>query len=137
MLGCSDEGPKGGAGDAVAADPDGPWKSGVEIPAEKQKQGDPELGRTILLNGGYMGCGIPTKLLNNPLAIEAAQGLADRVQAEAGDDPERQIVRAFSWTLQREPTADELRACCTFLESQPLPALCRGLINLNEFVWID
>ncbi len=68
MLGCSDQGPKGGAGDAVAAEPDGPWKSGIEIPAEKQKQGDPELGRTILLNGGYMGCGIPTKLLNNPLA---------------------------------------------------------------------
>ncbi|HUQ68093.1 MAG TPA: PSD1 and planctomycete cytochrome C domain-containing protein, partial [Planctomycetaceae bacterium] len=76
-------------------------------------------------------------LLNNPLAIEAAQALADRVRAEAGSHPERQIVRAFAWTLQREPTADELRACRSFLESQSLPALCRGLINLNEFVWID
>jgi hypothetical protein len=76
-------------------------------------------------------------LLNNPLAIDAAQALANRVQSEAGDDPEQQIVRAFAWTLQREPTADELRACRVFLASQPLSALCRGLINLNEFVWID
>jgi len=45
----------------------GPWQQGLAIPAEKQKLGDAKKGRDLILNGGYMGCGIPARLLDNPL----------------------------------------------------------------------
>jgi hypothetical protein len=76
-------------------------------------------------------------LLNNPLAIEAAQALAARVQAESGDDVSQQIDGAFAIALQRTPTDDERRSCAAFLQAQPLAALCRALVNLNEFAWVD
>lgn len=47
--------------------PPGPWGSGFPIDGEPQELGDPERGRDLVLNGGYMGCGIPMRLVNNPL----------------------------------------------------------------------
>ena len=41
-----------------------PWTSGVALPAEPQESGDPVRGKQILLNGSYMSCGIPLKLLD-------------------------------------------------------------------------
>lgn len=67
---CSDSKPATAAGDGgtLAEIPaEGPWNSGLEIPAEEQKLGDAEKGRDLILNGGYMGCGIPARLLDNPL----------------------------------------------------------------------
>lgn len=55
----------------------GPWDTGVVLPEEPQSSGDPEAGRRTLLNGSYMSCGIPLKLLDNPLTaplIEATLG---------------------------------------------------------------
>ncbi len=61
----------GGADDAVRAPltiPDsGTWELGLTVPASPQGVGDPEAGRELLLNGGYMGCGIPARLLELPL----------------------------------------------------------------------
>ncbi len=44
----------------------GPYGS-VVLPAEPQDPGDPAAGRAMLLNGGYMTCGIPYKIVGNPL----------------------------------------------------------------------
>jgi hypothetical protein len=76
-------------------------------------------------------------LLNNALTIEAAQGLADRVQYDAGHDVDRQIARIFEIVLQRRPTAGEAEACRRLLATRSLTELCRAMLNVNEFVYLD
>ncbi len=76
-------------------------------------------------------------LLNSPLAVEAAHAFADRVRSDAGECPGRQVERAFQLALQRSPTPEERRACLGLLAKRSLPELCRALINLNEFAYVD
>jgi hypothetical protein len=76
-------------------------------------------------------------LLNSPLAVEAAQAFAKRVENEAGRKPTSQIQRAFELALQRPPNDMELEACKQLLSERSLAELCRALMNLNEFVYVD
>ena len=76
-------------------------------------------------------------LLNSPLAVESARAFAARVRAEAGNDAVTQVDRAFAHALQRAPRADERAACLHLLRERSLPELCRALLNLNEFVYLD
>jgi hypothetical protein len=76
-------------------------------------------------------------LLNSPLAVRAAKALAERVQDEAGDDRRRQVRQGYCWALQREPSDHEAAVCERFLEERSLVELCRALLNLNEFVYLD
>ena len=76
-------------------------------------------------------------LLNSPLAAEAAHAFAARVRREAGADLERQIHRAFELALQRAPRDYELVGCRGLLKQRSLSELCRVLLNLNEFVYVD
>jgi mono/diheme cytochrome c family protein len=76
-------------------------------------------------------------LLNSPLAVDAAQALAARLQSEAGDEPAAQVRHAFRLALAREPTDDELAACTDLVKSQSLVQFCRVVLNLNEFVYVD
>jgi mono/diheme cytochrome c family protein len=67
--------------------PPGPWGSGFPIDGEPQDLGDPKLGRDLILNGGYMGCGIPMRLVDNPLIgpfIGGALGPASTDQKISG-----------------------------------------------------
>lgn len=76
-------------------------------------------------------------LLNSPLAVRLAKSFATRVEEEAGQDPAAQIQRAFAIALQRLPTDRERAACQTLLTKRSLPELCRVLLNVNEFMYID
>jgi hypothetical protein len=76
-------------------------------------------------------------LLNSPLAVEASQALARRVRAQAGADPAAQVRQAFRIALQRDPEPGEREACLSLLERRSLPEVCRALINLNEFAYVD
>ena len=76
-------------------------------------------------------------LLNNPFTIECAEAFAKRVEAEAGNEVSAQIKSAFSLALQRQPDAAELAACVKLREKRSLLELCRALMNLNEFVYVD
>ena len=76
-------------------------------------------------------------LLNSPFATEMAQSFAERVQREAASDPNRQVERAFTLALQRPPSERERAACQHLCEQRSLPELCRALLNLNEFIYID
>ena len=76
-------------------------------------------------------------LLNSPLAVEAARAFAGRVTKEAGGEPRAQITRAFQLALQREPARSEREACERLIQLRSLPELCRALLNLNEFVYLD
>jgi hypothetical protein len=76
-------------------------------------------------------------LLNSPLAVEAAQAFARRVEHEAGKEPASQVRRAFELALQRPPDEFELQASKQLLNERSLAELCRALVNLNEFVYLD
>ncbi len=76
-------------------------------------------------------------LLNSPLAVKAARAFASRVEREAGSDAKAQVKRAFTLALQRTPDHVELQTCLDLLQERSLPELCRALLNLNEFVYLD
>jgi hypothetical protein len=75
-------------------------------------------------------------LLNAPEAAAAAKALADRVTREAPTSA-GQIDRAFRLALGRGPTPAEQERATAFLADAPLSELCRALLNLNEFVYVD
>jgi len=76
-------------------------------------------------------------LLNSSLSVEAAHGFADRVERDAGADPVQQVQRAFELALGRLPDPSESSACERLLAERSLAELCRALVNLNEFVYLD
>lgn len=76
-------------------------------------------------------------LLNSSLATEAARAMAERVKHEAGDDSRKQIEHAFALAFQRAPDKAERAASLELLRTRSLAELCRALLNVNEFVYID
>jgi hypothetical protein len=76
-------------------------------------------------------------LLNSSLSAESAHAFAKRVDQEAGKEPTKQVKRAFELALQRAPDEAESAACEKLLNQRSLLELCRALLNLNEFVYID
>src|SRR5205085_1688405 len=76
-------------------------------------------------------------LFNGAFINRQAKHFAERLRQEAGDDPERQIERAYRLALCRPPTAAERRALCEFLQRQALEQMCRVIFNLNEFAYAD
>ena len=51
--------------------------------------------------------------------------------------PEERVRRVYQWTLGRTPSASEIRRASEFLATSPLSELCRALMNVNEFVYLD
>jgi hypothetical protein len=98
-------------------------------------------------------------LLNDSTVRELARRFADLVLADAGDDPARQVRRAFAIALSRPPSADELAACVDTLEKltaewmrQPagsasptkpeaarkaIATVCHTILNSAMFLYID
>jgi hypothetical protein len=75
-------------------------------------------------------------LSNNDFMLRQARYLGTRIENEAADTSAR-IHRAFALCFQRPPTADEVQAAQTLVTEQGLFALCRMLMNANEFVYLD
>ncbi len=63
-------------------------------------------------------------LFNNEFVHEQSRKMARRIVQEVGRDPERQLVRAFQWALQRDPTDGERSRGLKFL-ARPLTAIER------------
>jgi hypothetical protein len=76
-------------------------------------------------------------LYNNEFMLRQASYFAERVEEEAGLHKQEQIARAFELAFGRQPTGKELILATDFVEQQGLFALCRSLINANEFVYVD
>lgn len=76
-------------------------------------------------------------LMNNSFVIQMAEAFAKNVAAQAGENPADQIQLAWQRSIGREPTEQETHLSMRLAEQHGLPALCRGLFNLNEFVVID
>jgi hypothetical protein len=76
-------------------------------------------------------------LLNNSFVLRMADRLADRLQREAGNDPDMQVERAFVLAYGRSATPNERRLTSDFVKQHGLPAFCRAIFNSNEFLYVD
>ncbi|MDB6118566.1 MAG: Planctomycete cytochrome, partial [Verrucomicrobiaceae bacterium] len=76
-------------------------------------------------------------LMNNDFMLRQADHFAERLQRDAGADSTAQIRRAFNLAFAREPNAEELSAAVAFVKTDGLFALCRMLLNANEFAYVD
>jgi len=92
---------------------------------------------------------VPTQALitlNSDFMQEAAGAFADRVLSES-DDLEGAIARTIELALGRDPPNEEIARHTSFVERlreehdlserDALAVLCLGVMNLNEFMWID
>jgi hypothetical protein len=68
---------------------------------------------------------------------DLSKRFAERIAQEAGEDPKKQIARAYVSTFGRNPNSDEANDAQTYLEEHGLPALCRILFNANEFLFLQ
>ncbi len=75
-------------------------------------------------------------LLNAGEVMAAARALSDRLTRETHSEGEA-VERAYRLTLGRSPTAEEQERARAFLRDSPLAELCRALLNVNEFVYLD
>lgn len=91
-------------------------------------------------------------LLNDSFVRAQASALAARLVREVGEQTDSQVTRAFELVLQREPTREERAASRSLLVVQEKRALaeglpepgrvalisfCRGLLNVNEMIYVD
>lgn len=93
-------------------------------------------------------------LMNSEQTVRAARAFAARVEREAGTVPARQVDRAVWLALGRGPAPEERRIALGLLadsarrhksdaRASGTPAhtalvdLCRALLNINEFVYVD
>ncbi|RFC43551.1 MAG: DUF1553/Planctomycete cytochrome C/NPCBM/NEW2 domain-containing protein [Verrucomicrobia bacterium] len=75
-------------------------------------------------------------LSNNEFILQQARHLQKRIESETSATPDA-IRRAFALCLQRPPTPEEREASERLVASRGLFALCRMLLNSNEFVYLD
>jgi Protein of unknown function (DUF1553)/Protein of unknown function (DUF1549)/Planctomycete cytochrome C len=93
-------------------------------------------------------------MLNDPVVVEQAAALAERVAKEAGTtEPGKQIETAWQVVLGRLPSANEKQACTELLQKQSshfisekqsldqaahqaLTQFCHMLLNTSEFIYI-
>ncbi|QJW92816.1 DUF1553 domain-containing protein [Frigoriglobus tundricola] len=76
-------------------------------------------------------------LLNSNFMLQQAGYFARRVETEAGSEPAAQVKRAFALAFQRQPSEKELAAATKLVSDHGLAALCRAVLNANEFVFVD
>ena len=75
-------------------------------------------------------------LWNSKFILQQANAMAQRLELDAGDEHAAAIERAWQLLYQRAPTPGELRDAVALVQSHGLPALCRAMLNSNEFLFI-
>ncbi len=82
-------------------------------------------------------------LLNNHFVIEQSQFIAGRIGASSGGEgggggveASEQVGAAYQLVLLRDPTDAERERAVRFVRQHGLAALCRVLVNCNEFLYV-
>ncbi len=75
-------------------------------------------------------------LFNSRFILQQAEIFAARLRKEAGDDARAQVGTAWQLAFNRAPAPGELEAASGFIQAEGLPALCRAVLNANEFLFI-
>lgn len=76
-------------------------------------------------------------LLNNGFMVTQAAQFAARVEKEAGPSPQAQVEHAFRLAFGHAPGREQMTRLTVFTKERGLPNLCRLILNLNEFVFVD
>lgn len=76
-------------------------------------------------------------LYNNDFMLRQTRYFAQRIEGDVGVNTMEQVTHAFQRSLGRLPSEQEQRLAISFVEQQGLFALCRSLLNSNEFVYVD
>jgi hypothetical protein len=78
-------------------------------------------------------------MMNGALVHEESGFLARRIVRDVGEDRSgdrsAQVSRAFEIVFNRQPKPDEIAAFLKF--AGPLDAICRVLMNSNEFLYTE
>jgi hypothetical protein len=75
-------------------------------------------------------------LFNSRFVLQQAAALSVRATREGVGGKGAAVRRAWQLVYQRLPSAVEEKEARAFVTSEGLPALCRALLNSNEFVFI-
>jgi mono/diheme cytochrome c family protein len=75
-------------------------------------------------------------LLNNGFMVAMSQHFAARIEATPGSLADK-VERAYYEGLGHRPSADDRAALVDYAQRHGLANLCRVLVNLNEFVFVD
>ncbi|MDX1927132.1 MAG: DUF1553 domain-containing protein [Pirellulaceae bacterium] len=75
-------------------------------------------------------------LLNNGFMLSQSKHFAERVAREA-PDIESQVARAYWLALGNSPSDADHKELIEFAKTNGLPYLCRVLLNLNAFTFVD
>jgi hypothetical protein len=76
-------------------------------------------------------------LMNNDFMLAQSSFFAERCQREAGSELEERVRFAVRTVWSREATGDELAALKGVAEKHGLAAVCRALLNSNEFLFVE
>lgn len=97
----------------------------------------PDAGQTAPRRGRSTTPLQALNLLNSPFLMQQAEIFATRLVRESGPEPGDQLRLAFQLCYQRDPAPAEREACGEVLRNLGLPAVCRALLNSNEFLQPD
>jgi mono/diheme cytochrome c family protein len=75
-------------------------------------------------------------LFNSRFILRQSDVFAERLRREAGSDPASQVHRAWLLAFGRTPDAVEAGDAVAFIRAEGLVALCRALLNANEFLFL-
>jgi hypothetical protein len=75
-------------------------------------------------------------LLNNKFNLVMSQRFADRIRQESATDEQR-VLLAFQLVTGRHAEPAETAEMLQYAAAHGWPALCRLLLNLNEFVFVE
>ncbi|MGH7192616.1 MAG: DUF1553 domain-containing protein, partial [Candidatus Saccharimonadales bacterium] len=76
-------------------------------------------------------------LLNDSFMLRMAERFAERLCDEAGGDMAAQIDRAYRLAFSRPVGPDERAVAAAFVSQHGLAALCRVIMNANEFLYVE
>lgn len=75
-------------------------------------------------------------LFNSQFMLQQAELLAKRLEGERPDGREGQIKLAFWLCFGRDPQSEELAHALELVDRHGMVAMCRALLNANEFLFI-
>ena len=75
-------------------------------------------------------------LYNSPYLLQQSANFAERLRRESGAGMEAQVRRAWQLAFSRDPSAAECAEAVLLVREHGLPALCRAVLNSNEFLFV-
>jgi mono/diheme cytochrome c family protein len=75
-------------------------------------------------------------LFNSRFILSQAEAFAARLRRDAGEDLPAQVRRAWQLAFNRAPSRAEARDAVAFARAEGTPALCRAVLNANEFLFL-